>query len=156
MRVSTKGRYALRVMLYLAEHYTFGYISVKDIAKEEDLSPKYVEQIMCKLTKASLIMAVRGAHGGYRLTNSPSHYSVGQIIKATESYTEFAPCANSDGGTCPRYKKCISADVWQLVQSTVEELLNNLTLTDLLRMQQNKLGTPSLYLTYLPHLKKID
>ncbi|NLH45591.1 MAG: Rrf2 family transcriptional regulator [Acholeplasmataceae bacterium] len=154
MRISTKGRYALRVMLYLAEHYTLGYIAVKDIAEEETLSPKYVEQIMSKLTKAGLVVAVRGAHGGYRLTSSPSHYSVSQIIKVTESYKDLTPCAPSDGSFCPRYNKCISSDVWQLVKSTVEELLDNLTLTDLLRMQQNKLGTPSLYLTYLSHLNK--
>ena len=154
MRISTKGRYALRVMLYLAEHYTLGYIAVKDIAEEETLSPKYVEQIMSKLTKAGLVIAVRGAHGGYKLTSSPSHYSVSQIIKVTESYKDFAPCTPADGTPCPRYNKCISSDVWQLVQSTVEELLDNLTLTDLLRMQQNKLGTPSLYLTYLSHLNK--
>jgi len=154
MRISTKGRYALRIMLYLAEHYTFGYIAVKNIAEEEALSPKYIEQIMVKLTKAELVNAMRGAHGGYKLTNSPSHYSVGKIIKATESYTDFAPCATTDGKTCPRYDKCISSDVWQLVQSTVEELLDNLTLTDILRMQENKLGIPSLYLTYLSHLKK--
>ena len=154
MRISTKGRYALRVMLYLAEHYTLGYIAVKDIAEEENLSPKYVEQIMSKLTKAGLVIGARGAHGGYRLTSSPSHYSVSQIIKVTESYNDFAPCTSADGSPCPRYSKCIASDVWQLVQSTLEELLDNLTLTDLLRMQQDKLGTPSLYLTYLSHLNK--
>ena len=154
MRISTKGRYALRVMLYLAEHYTLGYIAVKDITEEETLSPKYVEQIMSKLTKAGLVIGARGAHGGYRLTSSPSHYSVSQIIKVTESYRDFAPCTPADESPCPRYNKCISSDVWQLVQSTLEELLDNLTLTDLLRMQQNKLGIPSLYLTYLSHFNK--
>jgi Rrf2 family protein len=154
MRISTKGRYALRIMIYLAEHYTFGYLAVKDIAEEEALSPKYVEQIMGKLTKAGLVNAIRGAHGGYRLTDSPSHYSVCQIVKATESSTDFAPCTNVDGSPCPRHTKCISSDVWQLVQSTVEEMLDNLTLIDILRMQENKLGTPSLYLTYLSHFKK--
>ena len=154
MRISTKGRYALRVMLYLAEHYTLGYIAVKDIAEEEALSPKYVEQIMSKLIKAGFVIAVRGAHGGYKLASSPSHYSVSQIIKVTENYEGLTPCKPADGSPCPRYNKCISSDVWQLVQSTVEELLDNLTLTDLLRMQQDKLGTPSLYLTYLSHLNK--
>ena len=154
MRISTKGRYALRVMLYLAEHYTLGYIAVKAIAEEESLSPKYIEQIMSKLTKAGLVIAVRGANGGYRLANSPSNYSVAQIIKVTENNEDFSPCAPAGGTPCPRYKKCISSDVWQLVQSTIEELLDNLTLTDLLRMQQDKSGTPSLYLTYLSHLNK--
>ncbi len=154
MRISTKGRYALRIMVYLAEHYTLGYISIKDIAKEEDLSLKYVEQIMSKLRKAGLIIAMRGYHGGYKLANTPSNYTVGQIILNTENYTEISPCKVSEEDICPRYEKCIATEVWQLVQATVEELLDNLTLVDLLRMQQDKLNTPSLYLTHLAHLKK--
>ena len=154
MKISTKCRYALRIMIYLAEHYTLGYIAVKDIALEESLSPKYVEQIMSKLTKAGLIISMRGAHGGYKLANIPANYNVGQIVKVTESWTNITPCMPSEKNVCSHFKECVSADVWQLVQSTVEELLDNLTLVDLLRMQQDKLGTPSLYLTYLLHLKK--
>ncbi len=154
MKISTKSRYALRIMIYLADHYRFGYISVKDISEEENLSPKYVEHIMSKLLKAGLITALRGARGGYRLAASPSKYSVDNIIKVMENYTSFTPCTNINSDGCPKSKECVAADIWQLLQATVEELFCNITLLDILHMQQNKINAPSLYLTYLNHKKE--
>lgn len=153
MKISTKSRYALRIMIYLAEHYTLGYIPLKDIADTEELSLKYVEQIMNKLTKAGMVMGVRGVHGGYKLANPPAHYSVNQIIKVMEVCSSFTPCSGCKKDECPRQYKCTAADVWLLVQDTIDELLNNITLLDILRMQEEKTQIPSLYLTYLNYKK---
>ena len=154
MKISTKSRYALRIMIYLAEHYTLGYISVASIAEAADLSIKYTEQIMSKLKKAGFIVAARGSHGGYKLFNTPENYNIYQIITTMEIFSSITPCATAEATSCPRYDTCVSVDIWQLVQSTVKELLENITLLDLLRMQQEKTNTPSLYLTYLTHIKK--
>lgn len=154
MKVSTKTRYALRIMIHLAEHYTMGYISVAELAETEHLTPKYTEQLMSKLVKAGMVTPARGAHGGYKLLNTPDKYNVYQIVQVMEYYAELTPCSLPDGNVCPQEANCVSADVWQLVQSTIKELLENLSLLDLLRMQEEKLQTPSLYLTYLNHIRK--
>lgn len=154
MKISTRSRYALRIMIYLADHYTTGYISVAELAEIEQLTPKYLEQIMSRLLKANLIMAARGSHGGYRLIYSPEQYNVYQIISTMEHDTSLTPCTANDGISCPRQSNCVSADIWQLLQSTIRELLENISLLDLLAMQEKKLNTPSLYLTYLNHIRK--
>lgn len=154
MKISTKGRYALRIMLNLAEKYNLGCVTIKDIAQEEELSIKYLEHIMSILTKAGFIMSTRGSHGGYQLKKEPVNYTVGQIIRLMEGSLAPVTCLEQTAEPCPRFEKCVTVEIYQLIQVTINELLDNLTLIDLLRMQQEKLGKPSLYLTYLLHTKK--
>ena len=154
MQISTKGRYALRVMLYLADRYNLECTSVKRIAEEEDFSVKYLEHIMSLLSKNGFVVSEKGANGGYRLADAPENYSVGQIVRAMESDFSLVPCLNQQQNPCPKYDTCTTIEVWKLLQETIDELLDNLTLLDLLRMQQDKLNKPSLYLTYLLHQNK--
>ena len=151
MQISTKGRYALRVMLYLADRYNLECASVKRIAEDEDFSVKYLEHIMSLLSKNGFVVSEKGANGGYRLADAPESYSVGQIVRAMESDFSLVPCLNHQQNPCPKYDTCTTIEVWKLLQETIDELLDNLTLLDLLRMQQDKLNKPSLYLTYLLH-----
>lgn len=149
MKISTKSRYALRIMIFLAENYPLGHIPIKDIADKEMLPLKYTEQIMNKLVKAGLVNATRGNRGGYRLANLPQNYTVNQIVKVMEIFKTVTPCSDNKSAQCPNSEKCVAADVWQLLQSTIDELLDNITLLDILKMQQEKLNQPSLYLTFL-------
>ena len=149
MKISTKSRYALRIMIFLAENYPLGPIPIKDIADKEMLPLKYTEQIMNKLVKSGLVNATRGNRGGYRLTKLPQHYTVNQIVKVMEIFKTVTPCSDSKNVQCANAHKCVAADVWQLLQSTIDELLDNITLLDILKMQQDKLNQPSLYLTFL-------
>ena len=149
MKISTKSRYALRIMIFLSENYPLGHIPIKEIADKEMLPLKYTEQIMSKLVKAGLVNATRGNHGGYRLTNLPQTYTVNQIVKVMEIFKTVTPCSDSKNMQCPNAEKCVASDVWQLLQATIDELLDNITLLDILKMQQDKLNQPSLYLTFL-------
>ena len=149
MKISTKSRYALRIMIFLAENYPLGHIPIKEIADKEMLPLKYTEQIMSKLVKAGLVNATRGNHGGYRLTNLPQTYTVNQIVKVMEIFKTVTPCSDSKNMQCPNAEKCVASDVWQLLQATIDELLDNITLLDILKMQQDKLNQPSVYLTFL-------
>lgn len=151
MQISTRGRYALRVMLYLADRYTLECVSVKRIAEQEKLSVKYLEHIMSQLSKNDFVISEKGSSGGYRLNEAPEKYSVGQIVRAMESDFNLVPCLDQQKNPCPQYETCTTIEVWKLLQETIDELLDNLTLLDLLRMQQDKLNKPSLYLTYLLH-----
>ncbi len=151
MQISTKGRYALRVMLYLADRYTLECASVKHIAENENFSVKYLEHIMSMLSKNGFVVSEKGANGGYRLADTPENFSVGKIVRSMESDFSLVPCLNQQQNPCPKYDNCTTIEVWKLLQETIDELLDNLTLLDLLRMQQDKLNKPSLYLTYLLH-----
>ncbi len=151
MQISTKGRYALRIMLYLADRYTLECVSAKHIAEEEKLSVKYLEHIMSQLSKNGFVVSEKGAAGGYRLAEAPENFSVGQIVRTMESDFTLVPCLNQQQSPCPQYDTCTTVEVWKLLQETIDELMDNLTLLDLLRMQQEKLDKPSLYLTYLLH-----
>ena len=151
MQISTKGRYALRVMLYLADRYTLECVSAKHIAEEENFSVKYLEHIMSMLVKNNFVVSEKGAAGGYRLADAPENFTVGQIVRAMESDLYLVPCLNQQLSPCQQYDTCTTVEVWKLLQDTIDELLDNLTLLDMLRMQQDKLNKPSLYLTYLLH-----
>ncbi len=151
MQISTKGRYALRVMLYLADRYTLECVSAKHIAEDENFSVKYLEHIMSLLSKNGFVVSEKGANGGYRLADTPENFSVRKIVRSMESDFSLVPCLNQQYNPCPKYDTCTTIEVWKLLQETIDELLDNLTLLDLLRMQQEKLNKPSLYLTYLLH-----
>ncbi len=129
MKISTRGRYALIIMIYLAKNYeSNNYITLKEISEKEDISLKYLEKIMALLTKAKLVETLRGASGGYRLNKSPEEYSVLEIIKASEGPIKTVDCDNN----CTKKDTCISKKLWCDLDNTLNEFFDNKTLKDLL------------------------
>ena len=133
--ISTRGRYALRMMVDLAEHADEGFVALKDIAQRQDISKKYLEQIVPILNRASLLQTTRGSGGGYRLIKPAREYTVGEILRATEG--SMAPVACLEGGvnTCPRCSECATLFVWAGLQKVEDEYLDSITLQDILDKQ---------------------
>lgn len=152
MKLSTKSRYAVRIMINLADYYTTVSVPATIIAEQEHIPLKYLETILNQLQKAHLLCSIRGAHGGYRLSKAPEKINILQIIQSTETSTEITPCSHNQA-QCPNSPNCATADLWELLQSTIDELLSNLTLLDLLKMKEEKTSSHSLYLL---HLNKIN
>ena len=113
MKISTKGRYALRVMIDLATHNDENYISLKDIANRQEVSLKYLEQIVSILTRVGYLKSVRGAQGGYRLTKAPSEYTIGDILRTTEGTLSPVSCLEDEENTCPRVSVCPTIKLWK-------------------------------------------
>ncbi len=129
MKISTRGRYGLRLMLCLALEYQKGHIPLNVIAKQQDISEKYLEQIINPLTKAGLTMSFRGAQGGYSLTKEPSQITVGAILRVLEGSLSPVDCL--DNSTCPRTDFCASLSLWQKIKDAVDEIVDHTTLADL-------------------------
>lgn len=132
MLISTKGRYAIRVMLDLAENGNNSYIPMKEIAERQELSLKYLEKIMKDLTKNKLIESVSGKGGGCRLKKSPPEYKVGDILRATEGDLAPVSCLACDADTCPKAKKCKTLPMWSRFNSIINDYFDGITLQDLL------------------------
>jgi len=129
--VSTKGRYALRMMLDLAENSTGSYIPLKEIAERQNISLKYMEAIMPNLVKAGLVSAIQGKGGGYMLSKNIGEYTVGEVLKASEG--SIVPVACLEGGfECPRSSICKTRKVWEKLDLMIDGYLDNLPLSDLL------------------------
>ena len=137
MKISTKGRYALRLMLDLAEHQNEGFIALKDIAERQNISKKYLEQIVPMLKKAGLLRTNRGYQGGYQLSRQPSEYTLGDILRVTEGSLAPVSCIN-DVADCPNSDSCITLDVWIGLNKVVNEYVDNLTLQDILDNYRQK------------------
>jgi Rrf2 family protein len=135
MKISTKGRYATKLMLDLATYNTGNPVSLKDIAKRQDISEKYLEQIISSLSKAGLVRSIRGAQGGYLLTREPKDYSVGEILESTEGKIATVDCLRDDGFTCDSMNQCVTVRIWKKVDDAVKNVVNNITLQDLLDWQ---------------------
>ena len=133
MLISTKGRYALRVMIDLAEHQAEGFIPLKVIAERQEISEKYLESIIKLLVKARLLNGVRGKGGGYQLTKAPEQYTVGSILRLTEDSMAPVSCLESDADTCPRAAECRTLPLWQGLDKVINDYLDNITLMDLIR-----------------------
>lgn len=131
MMISTKGRYALRVMVDLAQHEGDGYIPLKDIAQRQGLSEKYLESIVKLLARSGDLAGVRGKGGGYRLTRAPQEYSVGAILRLTEGNLSPVNCQALDGH-CENAAACRTRPLWQKLDAMVEEYLDSVALSDLL------------------------
>ena len=131
MKISTKGRYAVRVMLDLALHNTGECIKVKDIAARQEISEKYLEQIIAALSKAGYVTSVRGAQGGYRLSRAPEQYTVGMILRVTEG--SLAPVACMDEGmeACDRCDTCETLGVWKDLAKAIDDVVDGVTIADL-------------------------
>ena len=137
MIVSTKGRYALRVMVNLAQHGREEFIPLKEIAETEGISQKYLESIMTVLSKAGFVDAVHGKGGGYRLNRSPDGYTVGGILKLTEGSLATVSCTTQGAAACARSTCCQTLPMWERLDRMVDEFFEGITLGDLLRENEN-------------------
>jgi len=131
--VSTKGRYALRVMLELAQFGGEGYLPLTEIAERQDISVKYLESIISVLSKAGLVDGVRGKGGGYRLNRKPEEYSVGEILKLTEGSLAPVACLDCKPNKCERSESCKTLPMWEKLDEIICDYLNSVTLADLLK-----------------------
>lgn len=134
MKISTKGRYALRMLLDLAEHQGDGYIALKDIAQRQEISKKYLEQIVPILNRAEILKTNRGFQGGYRLARSPDKMTAGDILRATEGNLAPVACLDGDEIECPRSEHCPTLPLWQGLNKVINEYLDSVTLQDLIDM----------------------
>lgn len=138
MKISTRGRYAVRVMLDLALHNTGQCIKVKEIAGRQGISEKYLEQIIAVLNKAGYVKSVRGAQGGYRIAREPREYTVGMILRLTEGSLAPVACLDEDAGQCERCDTCETLEVWQQIYDAVNGVVDHVTLADLLERHQQR------------------
>lgn len=137
MKISTKGRYALRIMIDLALNPNQGPVRVKDIASRQDISEKYLEQIIAMFNKAGYVKSVRGAQGGYLLTKEPTEYTVGMILRLAEGSIAPVSCVDDTSEGCERKDACVSAMLWEKINTAVNEVVDNTTLQDLVDWQRN-------------------
>ncbi|MBQ5485105.1 MAG: Rrf2 family transcriptional regulator [Lachnospiraceae bacterium] len=131
MKISTRGRYALRVMIDLAEHNSGDYIPLTDIAGRQEISEKYLESIVSMLSKSGFLMYLRGKGGGYRLTRLPEEYSVREILEVTEGSLAPIACLEQPTNTCPRASVCKSLDMWQGLYDVMRDYLSGISIADL-------------------------
>lgn len=132
MKISTKGRYALRMLLDLASHQDDGYIALKDIAKRQEISKKYLEQIIPMLNKSDFLKTTRGYQGGYMLAKTPDKYTVGNILRITEGSLAPVACIECSPIDCERCGECLTLPLWQGLYNTICTYLDGITLQDLL------------------------
>lgn len=133
MVISSKGRYALRVMVYLAVNHSDDYIPLKEISQKEDLSQKYLETITRMLSKAHLIEAASG-HGGGWLTKNPSEYSISEILNLTEGSLAPVACLKDEQNTCERSSACYTLPIWEGLAKLINDYFDNMTLEDVAKV----------------------
>lgn len=133
MIVSTKGRYALRVMVHFAQRGGAEYIPLKEIAEAEGISQKYLESIMTTLSKAGFVDAVHGKGGGYRLNRSPEEYTIGGILKLTEGSLSAVSCTTQGAAACSRSECCQAKPMWDKLDQMIDDFFEGITLADLLK-----------------------
>ncbi len=138
MKISTKGRYALRLMIDLAIHNTGEPISLKDVARRQEISDKYLEQIISILNKAGYVKSIRGAQGGYMLKKDPKDYTVGMILRVTEGSLAPVDCVEEGMAECERMNECATVLIWQKINEAVNNVVDNITLEDLVEWQMQK------------------
>lgn len=132
MMISTKGRYALRVMIDLAEHPGVRFIPLKDIARRQEISEKYLEMILRSLVDGNFLTGIRGKGGGYRLSRAPESYTVGSILRLTEGNLAPVACLEENAPACPRKDFCRTLPLWKGLEKTVYDYLDSYTLADLI------------------------
>lgn len=136
MKISTKGRYAVRVMLDLALNNTGECIKVKDIAARQDISEKYLEQIIAVLNKAGYVKSVRGAQGGYKISRAPEEYTVGMILRLTEGSMAPVSCLENGTEECERCDTCETLEVWKDLYTAINQVIDNVTIADLVEKRR--------------------
>ncbi|MBQ7186346.1 MAG: Rrf2 family transcriptional regulator [Ruminococcus sp.] len=140
MMISTKGRYALRMMLDLAMSETDEYVPLKDIAERQGISIKYLEQIVSVLSRAGYVRSVRGTGGGYKLAKRPEDYTVGMILRLTEGSLAPVSCLEADENTCPRASECMTLGVWNKLYDAINSVVDGITLADMIRDSADRNG----------------
>ena len=138
VKISTKGRYALRMMLDLAQQDFDQYVTIKSISARQEISDKYLEQIITILSRAGYVKSIRGAQGGYKLAKPAADYTVGMILRLIEGSLVPVACMEDEPNQCQRCQKCATLDVWQEINEAVNKVVDNITLADLVRKQQIK------------------
>lgn len=131
MKISTKGRYALRLMLDLAQHESKEPVRLRDIADRQEISVKYLEQIISVLQKAGYVRSIRGAQGGYQLKQAPSNYIVGDILRLIEGDLAPVACLEAGAGSCERQAGCVTLRLWRELDAAMRGVLDRYTLQDL-------------------------
>jgi Rrf2 family protein len=132
VKISTKGRYALRFLIDLAEHREDGYIALKDIAHRQNISKKYLEQIIPILNGSDILLSNRGSQGGYRLAKDPQQYTVGEILRMTEGSLAPVACLEQDPNLCERKDSCSTLPIWEGLNKVICEYLDGITLQDII------------------------
>jgi len=138
MKISTKGRYALRLMLDLCEHNKDEFVSLKEISERQEISLKYLEQIVSLLGREGLLVSSRGAQGGYKLARNADEYTIGEILRITEGELAPTSCLIGEVNTCPRCETCLTLDFWKGLYSVINEYADNYTLEDMRKSKQGK------------------
>lgn len=132
MKISTKGRYGLRLMLELALHYEKGNIPLKEISQSQEISDKYLEQIINQLNKSGLVKSTRGSQGGYILSRKPEEIYIGEILRVLEGSLSPVVCTEDNGKTCSRSPDCLTFSLWSELKDAIESVVDNKTLMDLI------------------------
>ena len=136
MIVSTKGRYALRVMVHFAQRGGEEYIPLKEIAEVEGISQKYLESIMSTLSKAGFVDAVHGKGGGYRLNRKPECYTIGSILKLTEGSLAAVSCTSQGASACARSECCQAKPMWDKLDKMIDDFFEGITLADIMNEKE--------------------
>lgn len=138
MKISTKGRYALRLMLDIALNDAERPVRIKEVAQRQEMSDKYLEQIVSVLNKAGYVKSIRGPQGGYRLVRKPEEYSVGDILRLTEGSLAPVSCLEYEENDCPRQEDCITLELWKRLDQAIKDVVDHVTLADLIEWKQQK------------------
>lgn len=135
MLISTKGRYAVRILLDVAVHGKEHPVSLKDVAARQEISLKYSEQIISILVRAGFVKSIRGAQGGYRLVDVPKNYTIGMVLRLTEGDMAPVMCLEENGNGCTREKCCVSLRIWKELDQAIQGVIDKYTLQDLIDWQ---------------------
>lgn len=135
MKISTRSRYALRIMLDISMRKTQEYVSLKDISINQEISEKYAEQIINMLNKAGMVQSIRGSKGGYKLIKSPSEYTIGSILRVTEGRLALVPCVEEGENCCDRISTCATNGLWRKINNAISNIVDNMTLQDLVNSE---------------------
>lgn len=136
MLISTKGRYALRVLIDMAEHQPDAYLPLKEIARRQDISEKYLESIVKALVRGGMLTGLRGKGGGYRLSRPPEQYTVGAVLRLTEGSLSPVSCLEAEAPPCARAAGCRTLAMWQGLDKAIREYLDRFTIADLMQAEQ--------------------
>ena len=140
MKISTKGRYALRLMIDLAMNSVGEPVSLKDVAKRQGISEKYLEQIISVLNRAGYVKSIRGPQGGYLLRRAPEEYTVGMILRLTEGSLAPVTCVEDGDFPCERQENCVTVILWKKINDAINSVVDSITLQDLVDWQNEKNG----------------
>ena len=136
MLISTRGRYALRMLIDMAEHQSDGYVPLKEIAARQEISEKYLESIVKVLVRSGILVGLRGKGGGYRLSKQPDQLTVGTVLRLTEDSLAPVACLGEDAPSCARMTTCRTLPMWEGLYKLISEYLDGYTIADLMRVDQ--------------------